>query len=377
MCTVWPRQRSRSPRRQAQGQTKCGFCGGWGICEYGRELSFCSGECYRASTKGRDVLVWDQEELQGWLHEEGLDRWQKRLNYQCHDGHDLLTLLNEGQLCKAGVPRPKARSVMKDVETLRQGAWFQPEPPLQERPLDVVAELGKPLRHQWKELLNDHEHRSYAAYCPRAVDAATAWRWFETLKILPWLDLRDERHQADGRTIPRRTVFMVNSGCKCVYKYSGVKVPPLVEPQGVAEIREMCVALAGLKTQPNSCNVNIYEDGMGSVGWHTDNEPIFEAEYQDACILSLSLGGARKFQLKRQKRSSALGWTGPSPEESRPMTVTLSHGDLCTMEGMFQRHYLHAVPKEPRVHEPRINLTWRWITKHNKEDGCPLHGPGN
>ena len=42
------------------------------------------------------------------------------------------------------------------------------------------------------------------------------------------------------------------------------------------------------------------------------------------------------------------------------------NGDLCTMEGRFQRHYLHAVPKEPSVKEARINLTWRWITKHNQ-----------
>lgn len=33
--------------------------------------------------------------------------------------------------------------------------------------------------------------------------------------------------------------------------------------------------------------------------------------------------------------------------------------------------------QEPSVREARINLTWRWITKHNQVDGCPLCGPGN
>eukprot|EP00928_Gymnodinium_smaydae_P004626 TRINITY_DN11571_c0_g1_i2.p2 TRINITY_DN11571_c0_g1~~TRINITY_DN11571_c0_g1_i2.p2 ORF type:complete len:126 (+),score=7.80 TRINITY_DN11571_c0_g1_i2:291-668(+) len=54
----------------------------------------------------------------------------------------------------------------------------------------------------------------------------------------------------------------------------------------------------------------------------------------------------------------------------------------------FQRHSppspvlgfklpMHAVPKDPHVNEPRINLTWRWITKHNRESGCTCCGAGN
>lgn len=148
-------------------------------------------------------------------------------------------------------------------------------------------------------------------------------------------------------------------------------MPPTTEPDFVAEIREKCVAMAGLKEQPNSCNINLYRDGHDSVGWHSDNEELFEGEYNDACILSLSLGATRKFQLKRMIPKGA-------PDMPNTMsTLVVAHGDLCTMEGRFQKWYLHAVPKEPRVAEPRINLTWRWITKHNQADGCKLSGPGN
>merc|ERR1712080_499251 len=111
-----------------------------------------------------------------------------------------------------------------------------------------------------------------AAYCPKAIDADTAWRWFETLhSLLPWQDLSDTRYQEDGRHIPRRTVFVVNEGCACIYGYSGVKVSPIVEPDFVTEIRKTCAALAGFKEQdmPNSCNINLYRDGNDSVGWHT------------------------------------------------------------------------------------------------------------
>ena len=36
------------------------------------------------------------------------------------------------------------------------------------------------------------------------------------------------------------------------------------------------------------------------------------------------------------------------------------------MEGMFQKHFRHRVPKDPSVLEPRINFTWRWIKKHER-----------
>lgn len=145
---------------------------------------------------------------------------------------------------------------------------------------------------------------------------------------------------------------------------------PYEEPDFLAEIRRTCVEIAGLPQQPNSCNINLYRDGNDSVGWHTDDEQLFEGEYNDICILSLSLGSTRTFQIKRKGDTSVARNEGTD-------SFVMCHGDLCTMEGRFQRHYLHAVNKEPDVIEPRINLTWRFITKHNQEDGCPLDGPGN
>eukprot|EP00971_Amphidinium_carterae_P175435 3477718-Amphidinium_carterae.1 len=67
----------------------------------------------------------------------------------------------------------------------------------------------------------------------------SCWKeWFEQLyNYLPWADLRDTKYQElkptwplgmceTGRTMPRRTVFVVDHGCSCVYGYSGVKVTP-------------------------------------------------------------------------------------------------------------------------------------------------------
>merc|ERR1711862_1082524 len=144
---------------------------------------------------------------------------------------------------------------------------------------------------------------------------------------MAWKDLIDEKYQKEGETAPRRTCFVVAKGCACVYRYAGVTVAPVEEPEYLAEIRKKCVELAGFKLQPNSMNANLYRNGMDSVGWHSDNEEVFEGEYNSISILSLSLGAGRQFLVKRQ--SSSLN---PDPE---PQGITLGHGDLATMEGLF------------------------------------------
>jgi hypothetical protein len=61
--------------------------------------------------------------------------------------------------------------------------------------------------------------------------------------------------------------------------------------------------------------------------------------------------------------------------------ITLRHGDIITMEGMFQRHYLHSVwpgdddnrahVNHERCRGERINLTWRTIVRHlDGSDEC-------
>ncbi|CAK9101107.1 unnamed protein product [Durusdinium trenchii] len=372
--------RSRSPRQErpvALKKHKCRFCGTYDLCEFGRDEDFCSSSCYIGASKGIEALDWDTSEAACWLGGEGLDRWKRQLVSVLRDGHALLTTLNEGVLRRVGVPKRKAKEVMQDVEDLRRGAWSQPEPPLKEVPLVTVAEMGERARPGlgWHLVLKDDSLRSYASLCRNAVPQDMAWSWFEQLRTqLPWQDLSDSRYQEEGKYMPRRTIFTVFNGCNCTYKYSGVAVKPTIEPPFVARIREYCVAASGLATQPNCCNINLYRDGRDSVGWHTDDEELFEGGYNDICILSLSLGATRTFEVKHQPGFGVARGSHKGPAET---SFAVRNGDLCTMEGKFQRHYLHAVPKEPQVRQARINLTWRWITKHNQVDGCPLCGPGN
>ena len=46
---------------------------------------------------------------------------------------------------------------------------------------------------------------------------------------------------------------------------------------------------------------------------------------------------------------------------------TLPALSYCTMEGWFQRDYLHAIPPDPSATGARINVTWRWIVDPHED----------
>lgn len=210
--------------------------------------------------------------------------------------------------------------------------------------------------------MKDDSRRSYVGYLPSPLTKQQCSDFFGLIKSgTSWL-------HPDGPLgkMPRKTAWMVKTGCSCNYCYGGVKVPPAVFPPWMTEIMTVLMPFFGLLDQsewPNCCNVNLYEDGSHAVGWHTDDEKLFQAKHRDAKVLSLSLGQQRRFE-------ACYVW--PQDEEERKVSLLhLGDGDLCTMEGMFQKHLLHRVPKEDTPHGARINLTWRFVVWHAPE--CDLH----
>ena len=131
---------------------------------------------------------------------------------------------------------------------------------------------------------------------------------------------------------------------------------------------------------PNSYD-NWYESGR-FVGWHSDDESLFQSKYEDCLIIGLSLGQSRKFEIKLMDDDFIMD---DGTEEVDPTVevkqIVLHNGDLMTMEGLFQKYYVHRVPKSYDIEEPRINFTWRWIKKHYfYRDNCRLYshrGPGD
>lgn len=234
------------------------------------------------------------------------------------------------------------------------------ERPRSETGLQLIREAVAP-GIPWNYVVTDDNRRSYAAYLSSPFVGDQTKQFFETVKEgVVW-----DQPEGPNGPIPRKTAWMVApGGCVCKYRYGRIEVEPQVFPPWMLSLMTTLMPLCGHSdptSWPNSCNLNLYDDGGMSVGWHSDDEQIFQGKFKDIRIISFSLGAKRKFEIRAN-------W--PAPGEPPVRTIMLGDGDLCTMEGMMQKHFQHRVPKEGYIEGPRINMTWRWIAKHTPQ--CPV-----
>jgi alkylated DNA repair dioxygenase AlkB len=209
--------------------------------------------------------------------------------------------------------------------------------------------------NRWELVHRDEHRRSFISCCKQPFDRRVLDDWMVLLsRNIAW-----NRPLVGARRLPRSAAWLTYGECECTYKYGGTSWPALAMEPWFLEITDAVCHACGLKERPNSCNANFYEDGTQMVGWHSDDEPLFNATRQDSLILSLSLGATRTFEFR------------PDDDLDDVKVLILEDGDICTMEGLFQKHYKHKVPPEHRVTGPRINLTWRWVVSHDSD--CPLH----
>lgn len=97
----------------------------------------------------------------------------------------------------------------------------------------------------------------------------------------------------------------------------------------------------------NSCLLNLYHDGSEGMAWHSDAEKDL---VKDGTIGSLSFGSERKFSFKHKTSKETV-------------SLILEHGSLLVMKGTTQTYWLHRLPPTKLSKKPRINLTFRTITK--------------
>jgi len=242
----------------------------------------------------------------------------------------------------------------------------------------------------WEPFLEDPDRRSFA-YVVRGsaglFSADELDEWYRALhpdtvdsgSVGGWTDSAYR-----GQKLLRKTAWYVRPPCTCAYDYADTHQEVVSDERFRASLekitRRVSEACGIVQNPPNSVNLNYYPAG-GGVGWHADDEPLFDGLRRDAAIISLSLAapggdskaGSRWFEVK------------PKHPFSRTATrkleaVEFRHGDLMTMEGLFQLHYLHSIWPGDRtdIQEARgrnalgerINLTWRWVTRHTKT--CPV-----
>jgi alkylated DNA repair dioxygenase AlkB len=141
--------------------------------------------------------------------------------------------------------------------------------------------------------------------------------------------------------IPRQQVWMGDSHCS--YRYSGTTfVPQPWHPL----VQQLALRVSQFLQQPFNCVLlNLYANGHQHMGWHADNE----AELGHApSIASVSLGASRKFELRHRAKP----WQ---------LALDLTPGSLLLMAGHCQQYWQHRLPKQAKVTDSRLNLTFRYI----------------
>jgi len=176
----------------------------------------------------------------------------------------------------------------------------------------------------------------------------TEWRNYEKEKLesikFKNIEWTHDQIRMFGKLIyvPRYSAWYGDADTE--YTYSGLKMQPKEWNKGLSFIKAKVDEVADLDF--NSVLLNWYRDGIDSMGWHADDEKELG---QNPVIASVNFGATRRFIMRR------------NDNHKEKLEVALKHGTLLIMAGEMQHYWQHSVPKEKRVGEDRVNLTFRVI----------------
>ncbi|CAK0874516.1 unnamed protein product, partial [Prorocentrum cordatum] len=231
----------------------------------------------------------------------------------------------------------------------------------------------------WQDVIADEHLRCWLSWRPGG-DAVTEEDLREIVDNAPWTDIADK----DGRV--HKACWMVREGCSCPFRYGkDVLSPDTIPPWMDGYMRRWLSCLGLLEEDlPNSVNLTLH-GGVHGCGWSADDEPLFQSVKRDTRVINVALGAKRDFGVgPRAPWCRHLEAPGGAPRRRRELapakdsatSFEVKHGDFVTMEGLFQKHFVHALSREvPDDGEVRATATFRWIVEHAST--CALHRPGS
>ncbi len=172
-----------------------------------------------------------------------------------------------------------------------------------------------------------------------------AKNYFELLQNnINW---KQEEVKFYGKTfpVPRKTAWYGYEDFN--YSYSGITCFPEIWTKELLEIKKEIEKFIP-DEDFTSVLLNLYNNGNDKMGWHADDEKELGI---NPTIASVSLGETRRFDIKHKQ----------NPELHYKFELT--SGSLLIMRGALQHHWVHQIPAQKKVKEPRINLTFRTIKK--------------
>ncbi len=163
------------------------------------------------------------------------------------------------------------------------------------------------------------------------------------------IEWRQEYLTIFGKTHPTPRLTAWYGEAHCIYKYSGHTCLPLPWTAQLLSIKNQVEQLASGHTF-NCVLLNYYRDGRDKMGWHADDEKELG---HNPVIASVSFGATRRFDFKHKV------------QREEKFSLDLHSGSVLIMQGDLQHHWLHQLPAQKRIQEPRINLTFRNIPQIN------------
>lgn len=170
--------------------------------------------------------------------------------------------------------------------------------------------------------------------------------YFKDLSLVPELDaleLQQESIVLFGKQVNQPRLSRLYGKPNTSYKYSGKLFEAIPWSGRLEEIATKCAALC--ETDFNTGLLNYYRDGNDSMGIHADDEKELG---RNPVIASVSFGTTRKMIFRKR-------------DTKEKLIVPLEDGDLLIMKGALQHFWKHELPKERKVQEPRLNVTFRWV----------------
>lgn len=139
---------------------------------------------------------------------------------------------------------------------------------------------------------------------------------------------------------PRLTSFFGDNS----YTYTGQTKESVSMPKSIQYLaREIEKYLDLNNGYFNSCLLNWYRDGNDFISYHKDDEPEMDKE---GVIAVMSVGAERKFYIKKD-------------DTKEVMKFSLPNCSLAIMNPICQEEWKHSIPKENKIEESRISLTFR------------------
>lgn len=173
----------------------------------------------------------------------------------------------------------------------------------------------------------------------------TDWHQVDVSQVqwqtIPW---RQDVVRMFGKQHPLPRLSSWHGDSDRPYTYSGLTLQPQPWNPVLDWLRDQLEGVSGIRF--NSVLLNWYRSGQDHISWHTDAEPELGA---NPTIASVNFGATRRFLLRR------------NDDPQHKIELLLPHGALLIMSGALQHHWQHSVPRQARVHDSRLNLTFRVI----------------